>query len=109
MRKTKPATPARRPMPRRLESARSPFELLGPEALGGVHARAGFRFQDLWIAFNLLDWVTQDDFRGFKNEGVDDVDVSLFQQGRRTEPFDSKYYQLKDTLVTPAVLSKVLD
>ena len=77
--------------------------------MGGVHARAGFRLQDLWIAFNLLDWVRQDDFRGFKDEGVDDVDVSLFQEGRRTGPFDWKYYQLKDTLVTLAVLSKVLE
>jgi beta-lactamase superfamily II metal-dependent hydrolase len=82
--------------------------------LGGHRARRGFRFQDLWIAFNLLDWVAHDDFRGVVNEGVEDVDASWFRGGQRgrkegSSAFDWKIYQLKDTTITPKLLVEILD
>jgi hypothetical protein len=83
MRKPKRAKPASRPTPKGSASGGARFELLGNEALGGHRARKGFRFQDLWIAFHLLDWVTQDDFDGFVNEGLDDVDARWLHDRRR--------------------------
>jgi hypothetical protein len=116
MRKPKRATPPRRPPATRSASAGAPYKLLGAEALGGHRARAGFRFQDLWIAFQLLGWVTQDDFLGVVNEGIDDVDACWRHGGRRgaqdpTNPAarDWRIHQLKDTTITPPLLSEILD
>jgi beta-lactamase superfamily II metal-dependent hydrolase len=96
--------------------AKRQFDLLGPEAMGGHHARRGFRFQDRWIALHLLDWVTHDDFRGVVNEGVDDVDVSWHRAGppqRKDRVPGSEYdwtlHQLKDTTIGQKSLGTILE
>ncbi|GEP53879.1 hypothetical protein [Reyranella soli] len=90
------------------------FSPLGSEAMGGHHARQGFRFQDRWLSFQLLHWIKQDDFRGALNEGADDVDASWFRGKRRSakaEPSDFNWeiHQLKATSVTPGLLAEVFD
>ncbi len=94
--------------------AKDRFYLLGNEAMGGHRARQGFRFQDLWLAFQLVDWITQQDFHGAVNEGLDDVDASWFRsdkRGRKNDSanFDWEIHQLKDTSITPKLLVEIFD
>lgn len=94
--------------------AKDRFYLLGNEAMGGHRARQGFRFQDLWLAFQLLDWITQQDFHGAVNEGLDDVDASWSRSDKRggkddRSNFDWEIHQLKDTSITPKLLTEIFD
>lgn len=90
------------------------FRFLGNEALGAHRARKGFRFQDLWLSLQLLNWINQEDFRGVINEGADDVDACWYRGARRdlsashTE-LTWQIHQLKDTLITRKLLAKILD
>ena len=81
--------------------------LLSPTALGGVLARKGMRFQDLWLLHKLASWVIDPWFRGFVNEGREDVDTFRFEDERRRE-FLTVRWQLKDRHVTRALLAEVL-
>jgi beta-lactamase superfamily II metal-dependent hydrolase len=112
MRKAKRAKSASRPAVKRSASDGARFMLLGNEALGGHRARKGFRFQDLWLAFHLLNWVSEDDFYGFVNEGMDDVDACWLHGGRGAQnpaARDWRIHQLKDTTITPKLLSEIFD
>jgi len=99
------------------KAAKREFELLGAEASGGIWARRGFRFQDLWIAYKLMEWINKDDFHGVINEGVDDVDVAWNRPKKaarkgnkeKLDDFDWQVFQLKDTSITAKLLAEILD
>jgi hypothetical protein len=111
MRKANRPTPASSTPKRHTSQGARTFKMLGHEGEGGHRARRGFRFQDRWLAFHLLEWVTDESFRGVVNEGIDDVDASWFHNGSSGEQdaFDWRIHQLKDTEITPAILSEILD
>ena len=79
--------------------------------------RRGFRFQDLWIAYKLMEWIYRDDFHGVINEGVDDVEVAwnrpkkAARKGnkKKLDDFDWEVFQLKDTSITANLLAEILD
>lgn len=81
--------------------------LLSPAAMGGVWARKGMRFQDLWLVHHLAAWVVDPLFRGFVNEGREDVDTFRYEDERR-QKYDLERWQMKDRLVTRALLAEVL-
>jgi hypothetical protein len=81
--------------------------LLSPAALGGVLARKGMRFQDLWLLHQLAGWAVDVLFRGFVNEGREDVDSFRYLDENR-EKFVLDRWQLKDRLVTKSLLAEVL-
>ncbi|OAI45814.1 hypothetical protein AYO44_12370 [Planctomycetaceae bacterium SCGC AG-212-F19] len=81
--------------------------LLAPQSMGGLLARKGFRFQDLWLAGQVCAWMVNPQFRGFVNEGVDDVDV--FWHGDHNYPERRERYQLKDELVGGPTLADFLN
>jgi Metallo-beta-lactamase superfamily len=81
--------------------------LLSPAALGGVLARKGMRFQDLWLLHQLAGWTVDVLFRGFVNEGREDVDSSRYVDETRKK-FVLDRWQLKDRLITKSLLAEVL-
>ena len=89
------------------DKRRSRESLLSPAALGGVLARKGMRFQDLWLLHRLVGWVVDVLFRGFVNEGREDVDSFRYVDESRKE-FVVHRWQLKDRLVTKSLLAEVL-
>jgi hypothetical protein len=99
MRAKAKATPA--------EKRPSRESLLSPAALGGVLARRGMRFQDLWLLHQLAGWAVDVLFRGFVNEGREDVDSFRYVDEKREE-FVLDRWQLKDRLVTKSLLAEVL-
>jgi hypothetical protein len=88
-------------------AARSSESLLAPTALGGVLARKGMRFQDLWLLQRLAVWAIDPLFRGCMNEGREDVDSFQFVDEKR-KVFDVQRFQLKDRYVTKQLLAEVL-
>ena len=92
---------------RRAEKRSSRESLLSPPALGGVLARKGMRFQDLWLLHQLVGWVVDELFRGFVNEGREDVDSFRYEDETRKK-FVLDRWQLKDRLVTKSLLAEVL-
>ena len=86
---------------------RSSESLIAPEALGGVLARRGMRFQDLWLLQQLTHWMVDPLFRGYVNEGREDVDTFQYQDDSRSKDRIERW-QLKDRLVTKALLAEVL-
>lgn len=87
------------------------IELLGPAGLGGDHARRGFRFQDRWIAWNLVSWLDDSGFQTIINEGVDDVDVKFVYPARARQPAITSWetFQLKDTVLDLKTFNEILD
>ena len=77
--------------PRRRESA----SLLSPQAMGGVLARRGMAFQDLWLIQMVTGWASDPSFRGFVNEGTEDVEASWFSDEKPPKVI-SKRWQMKD-------------
>jgi hypothetical protein len=65
------------------------------------------RFQDLWLLQKLASWIIDPTFRGLVNEGREDVDTFWFESDRRTT-FRTERWQMKDRLVTKALLAEVL-
>jgi glyoxylase-like metal-dependent hydrolase (beta-lactamase superfamily II) len=88
-------------------SVPSSESLLAPTALGGVLARKGMRFQDLWLLQRLAVWAIDPLFRGCVNEGREDVDTFQFVDEKR-KAFDVQRWQLKDRYVTKQLLAEVL-
>src|SRR6516164_10954 len=89
------------------DKRRSRESLLSPAALGGVLARKGMRFQDLWLLHQLAGWAVDVLFRGFVNEGREDVDSSRYVDETRKK-FVLDRWQLKDRLITKSLLAEVL-
>lgn len=81
--------------------------LLSPTAMGGVLARKGMRFQDLWLVHQLAAWIVDPLFRGFVNEGREDVDTFWYEDEHQKK-FYLERWQLKDRLMTKALLAEVL-
>jgi hypothetical protein len=90
-----------------LKRRRSDESLLSPSAMGAVLARKGMRFQDLWLLHNLAGWILDPLFRGFVNEGREDVDAFQFIDEKQSS-YQIERWQLKDRLVTKRLLAKVL-
>jgi hypothetical protein len=90
-----------------MSDSSSSESLLAPAALGGVLARKGMRFQDLWLLQRLAIWALDPLFRGCVNEGREDVDTFQFVDEQR-KAFDVQRWQLKDRLVTKQLLAEVL-
>jgi hypothetical protein len=65
------------------------------------------RFQDLWLLHQLVGWVVDELFRGFVNEGREDVDSFRYEDETRKK-FVLDRWQLKDRLVTKSLLAEVL-
>ena len=86
--------------------SQTPGGLLTPQSMGGVLARKGFRFRDLWLARQVCIWMPDPQFRGFCNEGIDDADA--FWHGDDQHPPRQERYQLKDELVGGPTLSDFL-
>lgn len=86
---------------------RSSESLLTPQSMGGVLARKGMRFQDLWLLHNLVSWIVDPLFHGFVNEGREDVDTFRYRDEDR-KVLVTERWQLKDRLVTKALLAEVL-
>jgi hypothetical protein len=87
--------------------ARSDESLLAPTALGGVLARKGMRFQDLWLLQRIAGWTVDPLFRGFVNEGREDVDTFRYEDDRKRK-YAVEHWQLKDRFVTKSLLAEVL-
>ena len=85
----------------------SDHNLIGRQSVAGLWARKGFRFQDQWILYNLVGWLSDSLFRGFVNEGADDVDVFWFKSPRKSE-FYSERFQLKDRNLDRRTLDEIL-
>jgi hypothetical protein len=80
--------------------------LLSRQSLGGILARKGFQFQDLWLLQQVCTWLVDPQFRGVMNEGMDDIDV--FWLGDDKYPGRQERYQLKDQSVDGTTLLNFL-
>jgi hypothetical protein len=65
------------------------------------------RFQDLWLVHSLVSWVVDPLFHGCVNEGREDVDTFRQEEKHKSE-LRIERWQLKDRLVTKALLAEVL-
>jgi hypothetical protein len=65
------------------------------------------RFQDLWLLQRLASWAIDPWFRGFVNEGREDVDTFRYEDDTH-RAYRIVRWQLKDRLVTRALLADVL-
>ena len=81
--------------------------LISRQSVAGLWARKGFRFQDQWILYNLVGWLSDSLFRGFVNEGADDVDVFWYSSPSKSG-FYSERYQLKDRNLDSRTVDEIL-
>lgn len=83
------------------------LSLLSAKAMGGLWARKGMRFQDLWLVHEAVGWAADTLFRGFVNEGTEDVEAFWFEDEKR-KIFTAQRWQLKNRLVDKKLLAEVL-
>ena len=76
--------------------------LIEPRSTGGIHAGAGFRVQERYIALRVAQWLAQPEFEGFQSERSEDVDAR-FAGGVR------EYHQVKDEQLTPGSVKAIID
>ena len=85
-------------------SNKQDFTLVGPPAMGGIIASAGFDFQTRYILCRLAGWIADPAFRQIWPEGTGDVDIRFQENGQERR----EHIQVKDHTVTPSEFRNVV-